>query len=96
MGTKLSKKEALEIEFKAEWERSFYLALRIFSDSDGASYGNVGYHLSFSNNRLNLQINKRKKGRIVRETLGSIMVSDMVQNKKAAFRILAHRQKRNL
>jgi formylglycine-generating enzyme required for sulfatase activity/WD40 repeat protein len=94
VGTKLAKKEALEIEFKAEWERSFYLALRIFSDSDGSSYGNVGYHLSFSNNRLNLQVNKRKKGRIIRETLGSIMVKDMMENKKATFRILAHRQKK--
>ena len=94
VGTKLSKKEALEIEFKAEWERSFYLALRIFSDSDGSSYGNVGYHLSFSNNRLNLQVNKRKKGRIIRETLGSVMVNDMMENKKATFRILAHRQKK--
>ena len=94
VGRKLSKKEALEIEFKAEWERSFYLALRIFSDSDGSSYGNVGYHLSFSNNRLNLQVNKRKKGRIIRETLGSVMVNDMMENKKASFRILAHRQKK--
>jgi formylglycine-generating enzyme required for sulfatase activity len=94
VGTKLSNKEALEIEFKAEWERSFYLALRIFSDSDGSSYGNVGYHLSFSNNRLNLQVNKRKKGRIIRETLGSVMVNDMIENKKASFRILAHRQKK--
>ena len=94
VGTKLSNKEALEIEFKAEWERSFYLALRIFSDSDGSSYGNVGYHLSFSNNRLNLQVNKRKKGRIIRETLGSVMVNDMMENKKASFRILAHRQKK--
>ncbi len=94
VGTKLSTKEALEIEFKAEWERSFYLALRIFADSDGSSYGNVGYHLSFSNNRLNLQVNKRKKGRIIRETLGSTMVNDMMENKKATFRILAHRQKK--
>lgn len=94
VGRKLPKKEALEIEFKAEWERSFYLALRIFSDSDGSSYGNVGYHLSFSNNRLNLQVNKRKKGRIIRETLGSVMVNDMMENKKSSFRILAHRQKK--
>ena len=94
VGTKLTEKEALEIEFKAEWERSFYLALRIFSDSDGSSYGNVGYHLSFSNNRLNLQVNKRKKGRIIRETVGSITVHDMLENKKATFRILAHRQKK--
>ena len=94
VGTKLSTKEALEIEFKAEWERSFYLALRIFSDSDGSSYGNIGYHLSFSNNRLNLQVNKRKKGRIIRETLGSTMVNDIMENKKATFRILAHRQKK--
>ena len=59
-GTLLPRKDVLEIEFEAEWERSLYLALRIFSDSDGSSYGNVGYHLSFSNSRINLQTNKRK------------------------------------
>ena len=81
-GKSLPRKDVIEIEFDAEWERSFYLALRIFSDSDGSSYGNVGYHLSFSNNRINLQANKRIKGRIIRETLGSLIVQEMINQKK--------------
>jgi formylglycine-generating enzyme required for sulfatase activity len=93
-GTTLPKKDVIEIEFEAEWERSFYLAIRIFSDSDGSSYGNVGYHLSFSNNRINLQVNKRKKGRIIRETLGSLMVKEIIENKKARISIMAHRDKK--
>ena len=68
-GTTLPQKDAIEVEFEAQWERSFYLALRFFSDSDGSSYGNTGYHLSFSNNRLNLQVNKRTKGRVSRKPL---------------------------
>ena len=93
-GKTLPKKDVIEIEFEAEWERSFYLAIRIFSDSDGSSYGNVGYHLSFSNNRINLQVNKRKKGRIIRETLGSLMVKEIIENKKARISIMAHRDKK--
>ena len=72
-GTTLPEKDAIEVEFEAQWERSFYLALRFFSDSDGASYGNTGYHLSFSNNRLNLQANKRIKGRVSRETRSAMI-----------------------
>ena len=94
VGKKLPKKNAIEIQFKAEWERSFYLAIRLFSDSDGSTYGNVGYHLSFSNNRLNLQVNKRRKGRIIRETIGSVMVDDLMKEKKASFKILGHRSKK--
>ena len=90
-GTLLPRKDVLEIEFDAEWERSLYLALRIFSDSDGSSYGNVGYHLSFSNSRINLQANKRKKGRTIRETLGTLMVKEMMNQKKAHISVLAHR-----
>ena len=93
-GRTLPKKDALEIRFKAEWERSFYLAIRMFSDSDGSNYGNIGYHLSFSNNRMNLQVNRRVKGRIVRETLGSLMLNEMMQKKEARFHILAHRKKK--
>ncbi|MFL2929189.1 MAG: SUMF1/EgtB/PvdO family nonheme iron enzyme [Opitutales bacterium] len=93
-GTLLPRKDVLEIEFEAEWERSLYLALRIFSDSDGSSYGNVGYHLSFSNSRINLQANKRKKGRIIRETLGTLMVKEMMDQKKARISVLAHRGKK--
>ena len=93
-GTLLPRKDVLEIEFEAEWERSLYLALRIFSDSDGSSYGNVGYHLSFSNSRINLQTNKRKKGRIIRETLGTLMVKEMMDQKKARISVLAHRGKK--
>ena len=90
-GTILPKVDALEVTFEAEWQRSFYLALRFFSDSDGASYGSEGYHLSFSNNRINLQSNKKLKGRTVRETLGSVMVDQLIGVKKANFKISAHR-----
>lgn len=93
-GTTLPPKDAIEVEFEAQWERSFYLAIRFFSDSDGASYGNTGYHLSFSNNRLNLQANKRIKGRISRETLGSAMIDEITSSKKARFSIFAHREKK--
>ncbi len=93
-GKSLPRKDVIEIEFDAEWERSFYLALRIFSDSDGSSYGNVGYHLSFSNNRINLQANKRIKGRIIRETLGSLIVQEMINQKKVNISLLAHRGKK--
>ena len=93
-GKSLPRKDVIEIEFDAEWERSFYLALRIFSDSDGSSYGNVGYHLSFSNNRINLQANKRIKGRIIRETLGSLIVQEMINQKKVHISLLAHRGKK--
>jgi formylglycine-generating enzyme required for sulfatase activity/WD40 repeat protein len=93
-GTILPKKDAIEVEFQAQWERSFYLALRFFSDSDGASYGNTGYHLSFSNNRLNLQANKRTKGRVSRETIGSVTVDEITREKNARFTISAHREKK--
>ena len=90
-GKTLEKSDALNIELTAQWERSFYLAIRLFSDSDGSNYGNVGYHLSFSNNRINLQINKLKNGRIIRETLGSVVTDQIGEKKKAKIRILAHR-----
>ena len=93
-GTTLPQKDAIEVEFEAQWERSFYLALRFFSDSDGSSYGNTGYHLSFSNNRLNLQANKRIKGRVSRETLGSAMIDEITSGKKARFSIYAHRERK--
>ena len=93
-GTTLPQKDAIEVEFEAQWERSFYLALRFFSDSDGSSYGNTGYHLSFSNNRLNLQVNKRTKGRVSRETLGSAMIDEITSGKKARFSIYAHRERK--
>ncbi len=93
-GTILPRKDALEVEFDAQWERSFYLAIRFFSDSDGASYGNTGYHLSFSNNRLNLQANKRVKGRITRETLGSTTISELTTKKSGRFSVFAHRERK--
>ena len=93
-GTTLPMVDAIEVSFEAEWQRSFYLALRFFSDSDGGSYGSEGYHLSFSNNRINLQSNKKIKGRTVRETLGSVMVDQLVGVKKANFKISAHRQRK--
>ena len=93
-GTTLPDLDAIEVSFEAEWQRSFYLALRFFSDSDGGSYGSEGYHLSFSNNRINLQSNKKVKGRTVRDTLGSVFVSQLVGVKKANFKISAHRQRK--
>jgi formylglycine-generating enzyme required for sulfatase activity len=93
-GTILPEVDALEVSFDATWQRSFYLALRLFSDSDGGSYGSEGYHLSFSNNRINLQSNRKIKGRTVRETLGSVMVDQLVGVKKAKFKISAHRQRK--
>ncbi len=91
-GTTLPEVDAIEVKFEASWQRSFYLALRFFSDSDGGSYGSEGYHLSFSNNRINLQSNRKLKGRTIRETLGSVMVDSLVGVKKADFKIYAHRQ----
>ena len=90
-GTTLPKLDTLAITFKAKWERSFYLALRFFSDSDGGNYGNTGYHLSFSNHRINLQSNKTSNGRTVRETLGSILVNELAGVKTANFQIFANR-----
>ena len=43
---------------------------------------------------MNLQVNRRVKGRIVRETLGSLMLNEMMQKKEAQFHILAHRKKK--
>ncbi len=93
-GTILPTKDAIGVEFHAQWERSFYLALRFFSDSDGANYGNTGYHLSFSNNRLNLQANKRTKGRVTRETIGSATINEITSAKTARFAIFAHRERK--
>ena len=93
-GTILPDLDAIEVSFQAEWQRSFYLALRFFSDSDGGSYGSEGFHLSFSNNRINLQSNRKVKGRTIRETLGSVMVDQLVGVKTANFKIYAHRQRK--
>ena len=90
-GTTLPELDAINIKFKAVWQRSFYLALRFFSDSDGGNYGNTGYHLSFSNHRINLQSNKNMAGRTVRETLGSKLVENLSGVKSAEFEIFAHR-----
>ena len=90
-GTTLPELDAINIKFKAVWQRSFYLALRFFSDSDGGNYGNTGYHLSFSNHRINLQSNKNMAGRTVRETLGSKLVENLSGAKSAEFEIFAHR-----
>ena len=90
-GTTLPELDAINIKFKAVWQRSFYLALRFFSDSDGGNYGNIGYHLSFSNHRINLQSNKNMAGRTVRETLGSKLVESLSGVKSAEFEIFSHR-----
>ena len=66
-GSTLPAVDAIEVKFEAEWQRSFYLALRFFSDSDGGSYGSEGYHLSpFLIIRINLQSNRKLKGRTMR------------------------------
>lgn len=93
-GITLPKVDALEVNFEAQWERSFYLALRFFSDSNGNSYGSEGYHLSFSNNRINLQSNRKVDGRTIRETLGSVLLDELVGVKKADFQVSAHRKKK--
>ena len=93
-GTTLPKLDTLAIRFKAKWDRSFYLALRFFSDSDGSNYGNTGYHLSFSNHRINLQSNKTVNGRTLRESLGSILVDELAGVKSANFQIFANRIKK--
>lgn len=93
-GITLPKVDAVEVNFKAKWERSFYLALRFFSDSDGSNYGSEGYHLSFSNNRINLQSNRKVNGKTIRETIGSIILDQLVGVKVAEFKVSAHRKKK--
>ena len=92
----LPEKDALEIEFEANWERSFYFRVQMFSDNRSASrsssYGSIGYDFSFSNNRLNLQAAKRKKGRLTRETIGSAEIKDLLRLKSARFRIYGNRK----
>jgi len=93
-GTVLPTKETIRVDFQAQWERSFYLAIRFFSDSDGGSYGNIGYNLSFSNNRLGLQVNQNKNGRTVRESIGSKVVQSLNGLKSGLFSIYANRKKK--
>jgi len=90
-GTTLAEKEVIGVRFHAEWEKSFYLAIRFFSDSDGGNYGNVGYHLSFSNNRISLQANKLLNGKLMRETIGSKIIPEMMGIKKGSFSVHALR-----
>ena len=90
-GTTLANKEVIGVQFHAEWEKSFYLAIRFFSDSDGGNYGNVGYHLSFSNNRISLQANKIINGKLMRETIGSKIIAEMSGIKKGSFSVHALR-----
>ncbi len=70
------------------------MAVRLFSDSDGSSYGDMGYHLSFSNHRINLQSNKNVAGRTIREALGSSLVDQLAGAKFANFEITTHRKKK--
>lgn len=92
----LPEKDAVEIEFEARWERSFYFRVQMFSDNQSASrsssYGSIGYDFSFSNNRLNLQAAKRKNGRLTRETIGSAVIKDLLSLKSARFRIYGNRK----
>ena len=96
MSRLLPEKEAVEIEFQASWERSFYFRVQMFSDnrstSSSSRYGSIGYDFSFSNNRLNLQVAKRKKGRLTRETIGSAEIKDLLRMKTARFRIFGNRK----
>ena len=93
-GSTLPAVDSLAIKFKAIWERSFYLALRLFSDSDGSNYGDIGYHLSFSNHRINLQSNKIVNGRTIRESIGSVLVDDLAGAKSGNFLVFANRIKK--
>ena len=93
-GSTLPKVDSLAIKFKAVWERSFYLALRLFSDSDGSNYGDIGYHLSFSNHRINLQSNKIVNGRTIRESIGSVLVDELAGAKSGNFQVFANRIKK--
>ena len=92
----LPEKNAIEIEFEARWERSFYFRVQMFSDNQSASrsssYGSIGYDFSFSNNRLNLQAAKRKKGQLTRETIGSAVIKDLLSLKSGHFRIYGNRK----
>ena len=92
----LPEKDAVEIEFQANWERSLYFRVQMFSDnrstSSSSRYGSIGYDFSFSNNRLNLQVAKRKKGRLTRETIGSAEIKDLLRMKSARFRIFGNRK----
>ena len=82
IGRVLPEKDAVEIEMEASWARSFYFRVQMFSDSKSRGYGSIGYDLSFSNNRINLQVAKRKNGRLTRETIGSAVINDLMQSKK--------------
>ncbi len=92
IGRVLPEKDAVEIEMEASWARSFYFRVQMFSDSKSRGYGSIGYDLSFSNNRINLQVAKRKNGRLTRETIGSAVINDLMQSKKGRFRIYGNRK----
>ena len=92
IGRALPEKDAVELEMEASWERSFYFRVQMFSDSKSRGYGSIGYDLSFSNNRVNLQVAKRKNGRLTRETIGSTVINDLMQSKKGRFRIYGNRK----
>ncbi|MFP6887163.1 MAG: hypothetical protein VB997_06350, partial [Opitutales bacterium] len=92
IGRVLPEKDALEIELEANWERSFYFRVQMFSDSQSRGYGSIGYDLSFSNNRMNLQVAKRKKGRLTRETIGSAVINDLFRSKSGHLRIYGNRK----
>ena len=83
MGRKFPNKETIALDFKVKWDRSFYFNMRIFSESaESTAYGSDAYNLSFSSNRVNLTANKNKKGRVVRETIGTANLSNFHHKKK--------------
>ncbi|MGE4550164.1 MAG: SUMF1/EgtB/PvdO family nonheme iron enzyme, partial [Opitutales bacterium] len=93
MGRKFPNKETIALDFEVKWDRSFYFNVRIFSESaESTAYGSDAYNLSFSSNRVNLTANKNKKGRVVRETIGTANLSNFHHKKKARIVVYANRK----
>jgi len=85
MGRKLPRTENIALDFDVHWDRSFYFNVRLFAENaESTSYNNDAYNLTFSSNRVNLTASKHKKGRVVRETIGSANLSAFQHSKKEA------------
>ncbi|MBO93525.1 MAG: hypothetical protein CMI32_01320 [Opitutales bacterium] len=94
LGRKLQRKENIALEFDVQWDRSFYFNVRLFAENpESNSYNNEAYNLTFSSNRVNLTASKTKKGRVVRETIGSANLNAFhSSNRKARIFIFANRK----
>tara|TARA_Y100001934_G_scaffold78654_1_gene97781 strand:- start:2626 stop:6513 length:3888 start_codon:yes stop_codon:yes gene_type:complete len=93
MGKKFPNKETIALDFRVKWDRSFYFNLRLFSVSaESTAYGSDAYNLSFSSSRVNLTANKNKKGRVVRETIGTANLSNFHHKKTAHIMVYANRK----